>query len=101
MRKSLVALLTVGLLLLGVTPVWAAGQITNNMALPPEALELTDQELSIVEGEGWFVLGLGIVALILLSSLKSCSVSAEVSRDGVKFESDVEYYEEPRWMPGR
>lgn len=60
MRKSLVALLAAGLLLLGVTPVWAAGQAMA--AVPAQQDEvvqvvvpggdaLSEQELKEVKGE--------------------------------------------------
>jgi len=95
-----VALLTAGLLLLGVTPVWAAGQVMDSVALPQEAVELADQELSIVEGEGWGP-ALILVGLILLSSLRSCSVSVDVNSDGnPEFEGEAEYGA-PRWKPGK
>jgi len=61
MRKSLVALLATGLLLLGVTPVWAAGQAMA-AAVPaqqdevvqvvvPEGEELSDRSLGKARGE--------------------------------------------------
>jgi len=68
MRKTLVALLTAGLLLLGVTPVWAAGQAMEVAApaqqdevvqvVVPEGNELEDSTLDRTRGEwAWAVVG--------------------------------------------
>jgi len=100
MRKSLVAVLTAGLLLLGVSPVWAAGKALNELALPQAAEELSDSELELIEGQ-WLLAAAVVVGLVLLSSLRSCSVSVEKDSDGSwKFEGDAEYGA-PRWVPGR
>ena len=62
MRKSLVAVLTAGLLLLGVSPVWAAGQAMElsvpgaeevvSIPVPSGAAQLGDEELAQVDGQG-------------------------------------------------
>ena len=61
MRKSLVAVLTAGLLLLGVSPVWAAGQAMAAVpaqqdevvqVVVPEGTQVSDRALSETSGEG-------------------------------------------------
>ncbi len=61
MRKSLVAVLTAGLLLLGVSPVWAAGQAMAAVpaqqgevvqVVVPEGKEIPEKALQKTNGEG-------------------------------------------------
>lgn len=98
MKKGLAVLLVLGLLLLGVSPVWAEGRVLEQTVLPQNEMELTDSELNRVEGQ-WLPLAAAVVGLILLSSLRSCSVSVDVNSDGnPEFQGEATYGT-PRWKP--
>ena len=69
MRKSLVAVLTAGLLLLGVSPVWAAGQAMAAVpaqqgevvqVVVPGAQDLSDTDLAQIQGENPVVIAFAV-----------------------------------------
>ena len=89
MRKSLVAVLTAGLLLLGVSPVWAAGQAMAVVpaqqgevvqVVVPESPLLSDEEIGDVHGQwAWAVAGAILGAYQAYRSCSDCSVAKRVA----------------------
>ena len=91
MRKLLVALLATGLLLLGVTPVWAAGQAMA-AAVPaqqdevvqvvvPEGVQATDQFLDETSGQGLGAALLNGLREGLQDAIKAGGTTYLVTRD--------------------
>jgi len=89
MRKSLVALLAAGLLLLGVTPVWAAGQAMAaapaqqdevvQVVVVPGGVALEESELQTTQGEflGWWVVA-GAVGVAIAGAIESYVATGKV-----------------------